>query len=65
VKVITTAKIPTNVANYAAEIAEREYLRPSHVIRSLLMRGMLQHQLDEARRESSDRVVRPRTNITA
>ena len=64
-KLVTTVKIPAPVAHYAAEIAAREYLRPSYVIRMLMMRGMLAHQVAEAGREPSDGVVRPQTNITA
>ena len=49
-KVITTSKVPPQVARYAGEIAEREYLRPSDVVRSFMTRGMLQYQTEEARR---------------
>ena len=50
-KVITTSKVPLQVARYAGEIAEREMLRPSDVVRSLMIRGMLARQLDEAKRQ--------------
>jgi hypothetical protein len=49
-KIITTSKIPTAVGRYAAEIAQREYLRPSAVVQSFMLRGMLAFQQDEARR---------------
>ena len=52
-KVITTSKVPKFVARYAGEIAEREYLRPSDVVRSLMLRGMLARQTDEAKRRES------------
>ena len=45
-KIITTSKVPEVVAKYAGEIAQREYLRPSDVVRSLMLRGMLARQLD-------------------
>jgi hypothetical protein len=52
-KTITTVKVPDPVARYAGEIAQREYLRSSDVVRSLMLRGMLQHQMDEAKRRDA------------
>ncbi len=52
-KIITTSKVPEVVAKYAGEIAQREYLRPSDVVRSLMLRGMLARQLDEAKQRQS------------
>lgn len=48
-------KVPKQVADYATDIARREYLRTSSVVQSLLMRGMLQHQLDEQRRRDGNK----------
>ena len=54
-KLVTTSKVPDQVARYASEIATREFLRPSAVIQSFMQRGMLQYQLEQSRRRNEDK----------
>jgi excinuclease UvrABC nuclease subunit len=49
---IETVKVPSEVAVYAAEQAQRHYLRPADIVRSIMMRGLLAHQLDETKRRN-------------
>jgi hypothetical protein len=37
------------VALFAEEVAQREFLKPSEVVRSFMQRGMLQYQTERAR----------------
>ena len=47
---MTVIKVPRQIAEYAEERARREFLKPSEVVRSLMLRGMLGDQLEESRR---------------
>lgn len=45
-----TVRVPRQVQLYAQDRARREFLKPSEVVRSLMLQGMLQHQLNASKR---------------
>lgn len=50
-----TVKVPRQIAEYAQQRARHEFLKPSEVVRSLMLRGMFADQLEESRRRDQSK----------
>lgn len=46
-----TVRVPRQVQLYAQDRARREFLKPSEVVRSLMLQAMLAHQLNASKRQ--------------
>ena len=50
-KPIKNARIPDQIANYAADVAQRQFLRQADVVQQILRLGVFEHQMRESKRQ--------------